>query len=356
MTRLSAVQASRRVARRWVAAIAVCVRVLLSVLLILLFVPGYSAIAPGPRLRSHGRMVVRPVLLDSHDPARRHIGQLTFLGGISLASNDPAFGGYSSMRVVGDRFTLLSDGGNWIDFRMGDDWRIRALHFANLPAGPGTGWEKRDRDSESMTADPAGHIWVGFERYNAIWRYAPGFAHAERRARPQVMAHWPSNGGPESMVRLRDGHFIVLSETGRWPHAKGHAAYLFDGDPTVDPSAGFAFAYAPPHGYDPSDAVELPDGDVLVLNRRFSLPYIFTAILTIVPRAQIAPGNIVAGRPIATFAAPFIHDNFEALAVTREAGRTIIWMASDDNQSVLQRSLLLKFQLDPADTTTASPR
>ena len=288
-----------------------------------------------PMLGQVPDLTATPVPLDPGDPSHVKVGALTFLGGVDLTSRDLAFGGYSSMTIDHGLFTLLSDGGTIVRFRLDDRFRLSARQFGDLPVGPGTGWRKEERDSESMTADPAGHIWVGFERYNAIWRYAPGFAHAERRARPQVMAHWPSNGGPESMVRLRDGHFIVLSETGRWPHAKGHAAYLFDGDPTVDPSAGFAFAYAPPHGYDPSDAVELPDGDVLVLNRRFSLPYIFTAILTIVPRAQIAPGKIVAGRPIATFAAPFIHDNFEALAVTREAGRTIIWMASDDNQSVL---------------------
>jgi hypothetical protein len=38
----------------------------------------------------------------------------------------------------------------------------------------------------------------------------------------------------------------------------------------------------------------------------------------------------------------------EALSVTRELGRTIVWIASDDNFSPLQRTLLLKFALDQA--------
>jgi len=333
------------------------VRLLLSILLILMFVPSYSVLPPAPRLRAQGRMIVRAVPLDSGDPARRRVGRLTYLGGVSLSSDDPAFGGFSSIHVDGDRFTLLSDGGTVIRFRMRPGWRISNLSFGDLPGGPGTGWEKSDRDSESMAVDPvSGTTWVGFEKYNAIWKYARGLARAEARARPGAMAEWPENGGPEAMVRLRDGRFIVFSESAAWPHHKGRAALVFERDPTVDPSDGFRFSYAAPHHYDPSDAAELPNGDLLVLNRRFALPYDFTAILTVVPRAAIAPGRAVAGVPIATFAAPLIHDNFEALAVTREGADTIVWMASDDNQSMLQRSLLLKFRLDPADTKKAPHR
>ena len=43
--------------------------------------------------------------------------------------------------------------------------------------------------------------------------------------------------------------------------------------------------------------------------------------------------------------APAAIDNMEALSVTRERGRTILWIASDDNFSPLQRTLLLKFAL-----------
>lgn len=332
-------------------------RLLLSILLVLLLVPGYATVPPAPRLAAKGRMTVRPVMLDTHNPQRRQVGRLTWLGGVALASDDPAFGGFSSMRIAGDRFTLLSDGGNFIDFRMGKSWRIGDLHFGNLPDGPGTGWQKEDRDSESMTSDPAtGQIWVGFEYYNAIWRYSAGFGHAEARARPIDMARWPKATGPESMIRLRDGHFIVFAERAHWPHDHAHAARWFDTDPTTNPSSGFRFDYLPPKHYDPSDAVELPNGDLLVLNRRFQLPYDFTAILTIVPRAGIAPGKTVTGVPIAAFAAPLIHDNFEALAVTREGNDTIVWMASDDNQSMLERSLLLKFRLDAPETRKAPPQ
>ena len=39
-------------------------------------------------------------------------------------------------------------------------------------------------------------------------------------------------------------------------------------------------------------------------------------------------------------------DNMEALSVTREGDRTIVWIASDDNfNPLLQRTLLMKFAL-----------
>lgn len=154
-------------------------RILLSVLLILLFVPSWSG---EPRLALFpptAEMAAHRAVIDPLAPGRVKLGGLTFLGGVYLTGPAPAFGGFSAMMVEGDRFTLLSDGGNILSFRMGADWQVREPRFANLPDGPGTGWRKEDRDSESLTHDPAtGQLWIGFERANEIWRFAPGFARA----------------------------------------------------------------------------------------------------------------------------------------------------------------------------------
>ena len=57
---------------------------------------------------------------------------------------------------------------------------------------------------------------------------------------------------------------------------------------------------------------------------------------------------MIRGRSIAALAPPLVHDNFEGMAITREGGATILWLVSDDNQSMLQRTLLLKFALEEA--------
>jgi len=295
------------------------------------------------------RMTVERVPLDRRDPGRTRVGALTYLGGIRLKSPDRAFGGFSSMRILGDDFTLLSDGGTFIRFRMGSDWMPRDLRFGDLPDGPEYGWLKSERDAESMTSDPAtGQVWVGFENYNAIWRYDADLTRAERSARPAAMRDWSKNGGPESMVRLHDGRFLVLGETTRPKGSRtGRVGLVFPGDPTAPGTTPIRFTYMPPdERHDPSDAVQLPDGRLVVLNRRFSVPGLFSAKLTLIDPRAIRPGAVVRGIEIATLAAPLLHDNYEALAVTREGDDTILWVASDDNQQFWEWSLLLKFRVE----------
>lgn len=328
-------------------------RILISVLLLLFFIPEWMGEKKLDLFGPDPVMTASPVTLDSTDPVHRRVGRLTWLGGVRLTSPDPAFGGFSSLHVVRDRFTLLSDGGNIVQFRMDPQWRIGATRFAELPDGPGTGWPKIDRDSESMTVDPrTGTTWVGFETYNAIWRYSPGLLRGEAHAVPPAMAWWPRNKGPEAMTLMPGGGMLVIAETEPWPKGRGRAGIRFSGDPTEAPRAGFRFSYIPPKGYDPTDMAVLPDGDLMILHRRFVLPFNFTTKLTIVDSAAIRPGAVVRGREIATIAAPLLHDNFEGLAITREGPATIVWIVSDDNQFFMQRSLLLKFRLDPDLTET----
>lgn len=322
-------------------------RLALPLSVLLMLTATSSGREPRAVLGERPEMRVTPVLLDAGDRARRQVGALTWLGGLALTSPDPAFGGFSSMRVAGDRFTLLSDGGNIVDFRMGPDLRPRDVRFADLP-GPSTGAIKRHRDSESLTWDPGtGRAWVGFENRNAIWRYDSSLTHAERNVRPAAMDDWPIAGGPEAMVRLSNGQFIVFSETGR-PKGRRDARVVlrFAGDPTETRRPPLAFAYVPPAGYDPTDVAELPDGRLLVLNRRLSIPALFTAKLSVIDVHGVPAGGIVHGVEIASFERPLLHDNFEALAVTREGADTIVWIASDDNREFWEQSLLLKFRLD----------
>jgi hypothetical protein len=294
-----------------------------------------------------GPMRVTPVALSTTHPALRRVGALEYMGGVQLAGSHAAFGGFSAVQVDGDRFTLLSDAGNLVRFRMGADLRPFALAYGSLPAGPGTGWRKRDRDAESLAWDPAsGRYWVGFENSNMIWRYDAGLTRAERASRPPAIAGWSIGGGAETMVRLASGAFVVIGETPR-PRglAEAREALLFAGDPTQAGPPPLAFAYVPPPGYNPVDAAELPDGRLLVLNRDFSLRSLFTAKLVLVSLEGLKKGAVVRGREIATLAAPLLHDNFEGVAVTREKGETIVWIVSDDNSQFWEKSLLLKFRL-----------
>ncbi|MGL4314044.1 MAG: esterase-like activity of phytase family protein, partial [Sphingomonas sp.] len=324
-------------------------RVVLLIALIWLLVPHYAGLSPNPRLNHQVPFSLTPVAI-RRDGGNR-VGQLRFLRGYRLASADPAFGGWSSLLVEGDRFTLLSDGGELIRFRLDDTGRMSAPEMFSLPTGPGTGWTKDDRDSESMVRDPAtGRLWVGFENWNAIWRYAPGFARAERHVEPPAMQQWPPNGGPETMARLADGRFLVIAEQVRDTAPPSvREALLFDRDPTETRHPPLRFSYMPPPGgFDPSDATQLPDGRIILLNRRLHLPDGFEVAVSIIDPRAIRPGATVKGSEIARFAGDVLHDNYEGIAVGADAGGPVIWIVSDDNQNMFQQSLLLAFRLDPA--------
>jgi hypothetical protein len=231
----------------------------------------------------------------------------------------------------------FSDAGWMIRFPLPAARSPMKARIGPLPEGPGSARRKSERDIESVWTDGQS-AWLGFERLNEVWRFArPGWK-AVAHAAPEAMRHWPSNRGAEAMVRLADGRFLIFSE-GR---GRGGPALLFDGDPSFPGTRARALRYRPPAGYRATDAAVLPDGRLLVLNRRVAVLEGLTAKLVLL---RAGAGVLSAAGEVADLRPPLTVDNMEALSVTREGDRTIVWIASDDNYNPLQRTLLLKFTL-----------
>jgi hypothetical protein len=209
-----------------------------------------------------------------------------------------------------------------------------------IEAGPGPPGDKSDRDVESLVVHGS-EAWVGYEQANAIWRYDRRRFDPRSSAAPPVMREWSDNAGPEAMVRLRDGRFLVFAEG----HGGDSEAVLFAGDPSAAGTPALRLRYRPPEGYRITDAALLPDGRLVLLNRNVGLFAGFTARLTVAVWPRLADRALIAGREIAAFEGSVTRDNLEALSVTREGARTILWIASDDNYNPLQRTLLMKFAL-----------
>lgn len=289
------------------------------------------------------------VPLDAADPARRRVGALRYLQGWVLHSRDARFGGISDLAVAGDRFLGISDSATAISFDV-QGGRIGGGAIRDLPAGPGGFQIKQDRDSEAFTTDPAHrHIWVAYERHNAIWRYDAALGRAEGHVEPAAMRDWPLNGGPEAMIRLPDGRFMVFAEDAPGAEPDTRALLIFPADPVADRRPPIAMSYRPPAGYVATSVAMLPDGRLIVLNRRFRLTEGLAAALSIVDPREIKAGGILEGREIARLVPPLTVDNMEGVAVTQERGRTIVWLISDDNFLPIQRTILLKFALEPTD-------
>lgn len=325
-------------------------RILIVLLLAILLLPAPhknkpEPFGPGPLLVS-----ARALPLNAADPAQRTLGPLHYLEGWQLSSAHHGFGGISSLLAESDgQILALSDSGTLMGFHVGPGKAQRHPFIAPLPIRP----QDRDRpwwawDSEAMALDPATQrYWVGFELQQMICRYSPGFARVEAcRTWPDIEA-WPETGSIESLARLPDGRFLVLAEMGMTPDGS-HDTLLFAGDPAeASTAAPMHLRYVPPRGYRPTDAVALDDRHVLVLNRRLTLQELFTATLAVIELpAKPRPGDRLKARELARLAPPLLADNFEGLAITRQDGRRVVWIASDDNHEFFQRTLLLKFALD----------
>ena len=283
-----------------------------------------------------------PVPLQDSDPARRSAGKLTYLGGWVLRSNDGRFGGISAMHVEDGEVIALSDAGSLLRFRLPGRQEPK-LTILPLPEGPGSPQVKGDRDTEAMVVHKK-LAWIAFEGRNQLWRYRTKDWTSNAWAAPPGMRKWSSNSGAEAMLRLADGRFIVFSEgSGRGDGSS--EALLFDGDPALEHTAAQAMSYVAPKGFRITDAALLPDGRLLFLNRRAGLADGISAKLTVADPARVAPGRALWGQEIAHLQAPLTVDNMEALSVTQENGRTVVWLASDDNFIPLQRTLLMKFEL-----------
>ncbi|SDI86647.1 hypothetical protein SAMN05216338_103226 [Bradyrhizobium sp. Rc2d] len=326
------------------------------------------ATEPPPRALQLEHAVAAPVSVEVNarsipnfeprDRARTRFGSLDFRSGLVLTSPYRGFGGLSGLRFLdnkGERFLAISDQGGWFTGTIRYSGR-EMVGLADVEAAPLLGADGRpitDKrlwyDSESLARD-GNLVYVGLERVNQILRY--DFAKGGTRARGEVIAvppavrKLPYNKGLEALVvvpknqnQVLAGTLIAFSERGL--DADGNLVAFLIGGPTPG-----QFSVRRSENFDISDAVLLASGDLLILERKFSR---FTGVnirIRAIPLKGIAPGALVDG--LTLFSADLGHeiDNMEGIDahVTAE-GDTVLTLISDDNFSMLQRTLLLQFTL-----------
>ena len=307
------------------------------------------ALTPGTCVRtSIGKRSDPAVVTISPRPERSGVsGELALTGVWELTSPHGWFGGFSAL-VAGRGQALVAgtDRGFLLDIDLASG-RPRAVPGSFRFAGTRTNGRKEVIDLESLARDPAsGTLWGGFETRNIVVRYAPDGARGFRA--PPAMAGWSENSGPEAMVRLADGRFLVIGEGSVRGSPDQHEALLFAGDP-VEGGAPLAFRFAAPAAFDPVDATQLPDGRVLILLRRvaYTLPAAtFDTAIAIADPAGIRAGQPWRARVIQRMAGGIFADNFEGIAFVpspEDPARGAVWVITDDNLSVFQRSLLIRF-------------
>ncbi|WP_407186768.1 esterase-like activity of phytase family protein [Bradyrhizobium centrosematis] len=298
---------------------------------------------------------------EPRDRTRTRFGSLEYRSGLVLTSPYRGFGGLSGIRLdaKGEGFLAVSDQGGWFTGRI----RYAGGKMAGLDdveAAPLLGAEGRPItekrlwwDSESLARD-GNFAYVGLERVNQILRYdfSKGGTHArgEAIAVPPGVRRLPSNKGLEALVivpKEKDkgqgqplaGTLIAFSERGL--DADGNLVAFLIGGPTPG-----QFSVRRTEKYDISDAVLLPSGEILILERKFSW---FTGVnirIRSIPLKGIAPGALVDGPALFVADLGQEIDNMEGIdAHVTSEGETVLTLISDDNFSMLQRTLLLQFTL-----------
>ena len=291
---------------------------------------------------------------DVRDPTRRQFGLLEFRGGLVLTSPDRNFGGISAIRVTSDgaQFIALSDKGRWFRGRIVYEG-TRPVGITQAETAPVLGPDGRPitargwYDTEALAGD-GGTLYVGIERVHRIMRFNYGkdglLARGQPIALPPAIRALPSNRGIEGLIFVPKGvalagTLIAFSERGL-DQAGNITGFLIGG-----PSPG-TFSIRRADGFDISDAALLPQGDIVVLERKFSWTGGLVTRIRRITLTDVKPNALVDGPILFEADLAYEIDNTEGLSVHRTAsGDVVLTLISDDNFSFLQRTLLLQFTL-----------
>lgn len=283
-------------------------------------------------------------------------GELPITGAWEITASDPFFGGFSALVSADEGGLLAGSDRGWmleIPFTSGepDAAGAKFTYFATRLNSL-----EEMIDLEAMARDPdTGTLWTAYENFNTVQRnLADG---RSIRRTPPEMRRWSANSGPETMVRLADGSFIIIGEAPEGSGRKDRPGLLYSRDPIED-TAPLEFRVATPPKYSPVDATALPDGSVLILLRRLqiSIPASFDAPIMRADPAKIVPGGVWSGEVIANLDGPLFGENFEGIAFVPDSdpkkGGGAVYLISDDNLSVFQRSLLVRLEWAPSRAQT----
>jgi hypothetical protein len=304
------------------------------------------------------------------NPSRKRFGRLQFRGGLVLTSDNDKFGGLSDLIVAADgrRFTAVTDEGNWLAGEIVFD-RTEPVGLANVRLGrllamSGRVLERKpNSDAEGMALLSGdlthGTMLIAFERNHRIGKFpvrngaisAPT-GYIKLPAEAQRMKR---NSGLEAVAVLQgglhQGSILAIAERLTDPEGN-HTGWLWVKDMPR------RIAIRDVKEFDITSAAALPDGAIIILERRFRWAEGVKMRLRHLKVSALAQGAPIEGETLFEADMSYEIDNMEGLAVHKGAqGETVLTLVSDNNfNTALQRTLLLQFTLLAEGSTDASAR
>ncbi|MYZ50436.1 esterase-like activity of phytase family protein, partial [Propylenella binzhouense] len=282
--------------------------------------------------------------------AETRFGALEFLGGIDITARDRRLGGLSGIDVGadGDAVTMVSDDGYLVRGRLvHENGRLVGLADAEIRGLFPVERDKFEADAEDLAFAPDGTGGLlAMERRRTpllAFRVEDGWpVPTEPVAVPPAVLKLKMNRGLESVAYAPAasplaGRAIIVAERAAERGAATIPAWILGGG---------AFRIVRRDDYDIASARFLPDGDLLVLERRFTPISGIAMRIRRIDGGRIRDGAELDGAVLIEAGMTDQIDNMEGLAVHREAsGRVVLTLVSDDNKSILQRTLLLQFAI-----------
>lgn len=296
--------------------------------------------APAEALSTPVTVTAILIPLNSEDASQATVGELTFVKGWVLTSENGDFGGWSGLVVQNDTLVAINDQGNWLEASL-DIHREVPIDgaYISLFDAAAEGADKISLDAESLVALPDGYL-VGFEQQHRLMKVSAVGETAMLYETGVDLTVLSNNSGLEAVAELPGGRLLMFAESGRDTQGRT-PVWLVSG------GGNKALDFRPPENYAATDAAALPNGDILLLMRSYSLVKGARAQIRHITAAEIESGVIV-GRQIAEIKKPLNVDNMEGLDIQVLPDGTIrLFLISDDNFNQLQRTLFMVFDWAP---------
>lgn len=316
-----------------------------------------AADASGERIE----LSTHAVLWNPQDRSDMDADKLEWAGEIEIRSEHKSFGGWSGIAVSGDGSTLLavSDEAQWLTAQLLYDEKGRLSGMGDAKVARMLGLDGRPlkgkdlADAEGLTVDGTNPLqsnaYVSFERQHRVWRYdlhKDGFAaRPEQLLTQRQLGRLNANSGIEALTLMtpaegeKEPRLLLMTENTRDPRGNLRA-FISEGRSVKR----LSFRLNEP--YHPTDIARLPDGDYLLLERRFSLLAGAGMQIRRIRKDDIKPDAVVDGDVLLDVGQKRSIDNMEGIAIRRdEKGDVWVYAMSDDNLNELQRTLLVLFRL-----------
>ncbi|MER8806331.1 esterase-like activity of phytase family protein [Mesorhizobium australicum] len=311
---------------------------------------------------SAGSAPVEPVAVSARPITEFHIGRadkqfgpLEFVGGLEMTSPSRDFGALSAFRFLkaGSDFIGVADTGYWFFGSVARDADRRPLGIQNFrmqqmadPSGQPID-EKWEVDAEGLAVKD-GIATVGFERNHRVsqFRIDPDTMKAPFRQLDFLVPprELRQNRGFETVTHSNangqhQGGLVVVSEKSLDKSGNIYAAII------EGPHRG-VFTIKRNDDFDITDGAFLPDGDLLLLERSFTMAGGLKMRLRRIYGESVEKGAVADGPVLLQADMGYQIDNIEGLDVwSRDDGALMVSLISDDNHSILQRNLYLEFIL-----------